>query len=418
MRASFRLIAIALLILSWQSQQNAARSETGPVIGVLTQNQAFGADLTPLVAAPPDEVDAALLDVLAAITATDVPARMRKQAQGIARQRPDLVGLQEVLALGCIDPAPAPGVGCDDPAFAGAFVDFLDLTLKALDAFGVHYEAVATVDDLDTRGVTITLDDGGTVELPGLPLTINGHQVYTTALDRDVILARKDLVQQVAPVEFPDALCRRSADGCNYAAVLPVQLAVPGGALDLNFERGFVAVDAKVRGQRYRFVDTHLEVPDFASGFFQAAQAAQLIAVLRATTPAARSLIVVGDINSSPEDEPVPGPLPLPPPFDQGLVPPYLQLVEAGFTDAWTLHPGRDPGFTCCQDADLRNRVSLLSERIDMVFSQQTPDQAWAKVFGDKPADKTPSGLWPSDHAGLTAKLRLAPAEALLAAGG
>ncbi|MFS4096321.1 hypothetical protein [Streptomyces sp. AF1A] len=33
-----------------------------------------------------------------------------------------------------------------------------------------------------------------------------------------------------------------------------------------------------------------------------------------------------------------------------------------------------------------------------------------AKVIGDRPGDRTPSGLWPSDHAGVAASLRLGPA--------
>jgi endonuclease/exonuclease/phosphatase family metal-dependent hydrolase len=191
--------------------------------------------------------------------------------------------------------------------------------------------------------------------------------------------------------------------------------------IDLSFARGFVAVDTRLRGQRYRFVDTHLEVEELepgnpASSFFQAAQAAQLIALLEATTPPRRQLLVDGDINSSPEDEPIGGPLPLPPPFDQGIVPPYQQFVEAGFDDVWTLRPRLDPGFTCCQAADLMNRVSLLDQRIDVVFSRTAPDRALARVFGDRPIDRTRSGLWPSDHAGLAARLLFQPGGMLVAA--
>jgi endonuclease/exonuclease/phosphatase family metal-dependent hydrolase len=245
--------------------------------------------------------------------------------------------------------------------------------------------------------------------------------VFISALDRDVILAPKGLAPRFRPVEFPAAACRRSGDGCNYAAVVPVQLAVPGGVIDLVFKRGFVGVDATLRGHRYRFVDTHLEVPEpapgqLASHFFQAAQAAQLIGVLGATTPPLRRLILSGDINSSPDDQPIPGPLPLPAPFDQGIVPPYQQLVEAGYSDVWTVRPRREPGFTCCQAADLMNRVSLLDQRIDVVFSRTAPDRALARVFGDRPIDRTRSGLWPSDHAGLAARLLFQPGGMLVAA--
>jgi hypothetical protein len=163
---------------------------------------------------------------------------------------------------------------------------------------------------------------------------IDGVPARLTPSDRDVILARVDTVIDVEPVEF---VCRVSEDGCNYEAAVPVALQTPLGLLELDFRRGFVAVDATVGENDYRFVNTHLEIHEPAPGVpqsrsFQAAQAAQLIATL-ALTPPGLTLIVVGDINSSPEHEPVPGPLPLPPPFDLGIIPPYMQFVDAGYTD-------------------------------------------------------------------------------------
>jgi endonuclease/exonuclease/phosphatase family metal-dependent hydrolase len=166
-------------------------------------------------------------------------------------------------------------------------------------------------------------------------------------------------------------------------------------------------------------LDTLAPVPDDpTSRFFQAAQAAQLISVLETATTDSRNLIVTGDINSSPEDQPVPGPLPgLPPPFDQGIVPPYVQLVEAGFTDVWMLRSRPDPGFTCCQAPDLLNELSLLDDRIDVVFTHDMLRRASAKVIGDRIADKTRSGLWPSDHAGVAARLLFWPGPAMVTAG-
>jgi endonuclease/exonuclease/phosphatase family metal-dependent hydrolase len=236
------------------------------------------------------------------------------------------------------------------------------------------------------------------------------------AVDRDVILARRDTVLDPVPVDFPDdpALCKASQQGCNYATVLPVAVELPEGVLEVSFERGFVAVDATVEGKDFRYVATHLEVREpepgnVVSRVFQTAQAAQLIGLLGATTPPGLTQIVVGDLNSSPEDEPVPGPLPLPPPLDQGLPPPYLQFVGAGYTDAWTLRPGALPGFTCCQAPDLLNPRSTLDERIDLIFASDAPTTVrQARVVGARVADKTPPPsprLWPSDHGGVVATL-------------
>lgn len=384
-------------------------------VEVMTLNQSLGADLASLLAAPAEDLNAALLEIIEDVAATNFPARAQRQAELIARRLPDLVGLQEVWDISCVDlESPLPGEGCSHPSIADAFVDHLALTLDALSALGVEYEAVATVRNLDATTATLT-SDGNAIPLGGIPFEIDGILVLLTSSDRDVILARADTVIDPVPVNFSDEVaCLESLDGCNYQAAAPVELETPSGLLELDFRRGFVAVDATVRGKEYRFVNTHLEVHEPAAGnpvsrFFQAAQAAELINTLELTTPPWLSLIVVGDMNSSPEHEPVPGPLPLPPPFDMGIIPPYTQFVDAGYTDIWTLRRGANPGFTCCQAVDLANQRSTLSERIDMIFSLELPERVkQVRVLGDRVSDKTrPPGprLWPSDHAGVIAEL-------------
>ncbi|WP_295584865.1 endonuclease/exonuclease/phosphatase family protein [uncultured Lamprocystis sp.] len=184
---------------------------------------------------------------------------------------------------------------------------------------------------------------------------------------------------------------------------------------EVPVQRGFVAINARVAGKNYRIVNTHLEVREPQPGnpisqVFQAAQAFELIGVLRATTPIGKSLLVLGDFNSSPEDAGVPGPLPLPEPFDQGLVPPYQQLAAAGYTDGWTLRWHVRPGFTCCQAEDLLNENSQLYERIDLILSWPAPARVEdIRVVGTKHWDKTrppAPRLWPSDHGAVAAELR------------
>lgn len=80
-----------------------------------------------------------------------------------------------------------------------------------------------------------------------------------------------------------------------------------------------------------------------------------------------------------------------------------------GFKDAWTANRHRPggPGFTCCQAPDLRNAASSLTQRIDYVLSRGRIHALAADRVGENPADRTPSGLWPSDHADITSVLRL-----------
>ena len=298
-------------------------------VKVMTQNQYLGEDFASLAAQAPEDINRELVRILRQIAATDFRARARRQAEQIARQLPDLVGLQEVWSLSCVDADPTDRRGCQHPSIAGAFLNYLRVTLRALRNLGVEYDRVASVKNLDLRSLTVTPEGGSPISPGGLPFTIAGVDALLIAVDRDVILARRDTVFDSVPVipEIDPPPCEVSNQGCNYSTVLPVEVAVPEGVLQVGFERGFVAIDATIDGKNYRFVNTHLEVrePDPGnplSRVFQTAQAAELIGLLSATTPPGLTQIIVGDINSSPEDEPVPGPLPPPLP-PAGLVPPY-----------------------------------------------------------------------------------------------
>ena len=289
------------------------------------------------------------------------------------------------------------------------FNDHLQLTLDELAEVDEPYADAATVNNLDLRFFLPGLPT------PGLPVDLSEPpdgipEITVTVLDRDVILARLDVAQAATPVAF---LCGKpSADGCNYTVVASANSPIG----PISIERGWVGVDATIGNKKYRFVNTHLEVqrPDGsdASSIVQALQAAELIQVLAATTSPSRSLIVVGDINSSSEDPIIDNPTQpnlFPPPFDQIIIPPYTQLVVSGYTDAWDfVEPADEPGFSCCQDADLRNPQSILDERIDVIFSIKVPKNVEeTRVLGAEQQDKTLPGprLWPSDHGSVAAEL-------------
>jgi hypothetical protein len=395
-------------------------------IDVMTQNQYLGADLTPIITAPPEGFNQAVIDALSEVAANDIATRADLLAKLIANRLPDLVGLQEVFRYECYDLGPVGEMtGCNDPRIANAFPidvapglsvnDHLVLTTQALSELDENYDVAAIVNNLNVTeplpAPSPPFPPDSVFPFPGLPVDLddppNGvPDIAVTILDRDVILARGDISATV--VDY-SAACpeRMSVDGCNYRVVAPTPLdAVP------FIQRGWVGVDATIDGKDYRFVNTHLEVqrPDGSveSSAIQAFQAAELIGVLGATTPPNKSLIVVGDINSSSEDPIIPGAWPSP--FDQsGLVPPYTQLEYAGYTDAWTV-TGDIPGFSCCQASDLSNHSSVLDERIDVIFSLDP--EAWLnkakkkRVLGSKVPDKSaPDGLWPSDHGSVAAQL-------------
>jgi endonuclease/exonuclease/phosphatase family metal-dependent hydrolase len=196
-------------------------------------------------------------------------------------------------------------------------------------------------------------------------------------MDHDVILARAD-------VTTTPALAR------NFLAA--VELPLPDSLSSVEILRGFVAVEASIGGRRGLFVNTHLETRAFPT--IQVLQATELLLALGAQHG---PVLLVGDFNSDP---------------DGSSTPTYELITKAGFVDTWTRRLGPpEPGYTCCQAPDLRNEESLLHRRIDIVFGRglglrpsRVEVDAW--VVGDEPADRTPSGLWPSDHAGVVTELR------------
>jgi endonuclease/exonuclease/phosphatase family metal-dependent hydrolase len=144
-------------------------------------------------------------------------------------------------------------------------------------------------------------------------------------------------------------------------------------------------VDVRVRGKLARIVNTHLEEEFF--GLIQFVQAEELLTgPFRTHLP----VIVLGDFNASESSTT------------------YKNILKAGFKDSWPLiHPG-DPGFSCCQDEDLLNLTSQLKERIDLVlFRGNQINVHDIKLVGAHSFNRIPSGHWPSDHAGVVAKLSI-----------
>jgi len=80
--------------------------------------------------------------------------------------------------------------------------------------------------------------------------------------------------------------------------------------------------------------------------------------------------------------------------------------VASSFTDTYAkLNPGM-PGFTCC--TDITAPAPTYRERIDIVFFRGAGVGPQAVEYvGTDPAKRTPSGLWPSDHAGVVATLQV-----------
>lgn len=212
------------------------------------------------------------------------------------------------------------------------------------------------LDELMELGLCYTVaavDNNQFIELPDS----NGNKI--SLLDRDAILIRKELKCKI--------IKRQTA---TFNANVP------------GLTKGWSAIDVKFGGNVFRMINTHLEP---TSSIIREAQALELIEG-PANTPL--PLVLTGDLNSTPDSTV------------------YRMFIDAGFRDAW-LDAGNGLGLTCCQSPDLLNAVSRLSRRIDYILFKNGWKATDADIVGESQSDRTKTGLWPSDHAGVWAGLTL-----------
>jgi endonuclease/exonuclease/phosphatase family metal-dependent hydrolase len=289
--------------------------------------------------------------------------RAEALADEIAETDPQLVGLQEVELWRSQTPADL----SDKPNATHLEFDFLQLLLDALAARGRHYAPAAIVTNFDSEAPRATA--ASPTGLQDIRLT-----------DRDVILARTDLPRRVFSVSNP----QRSHFQTNLTISNPV--------FSFTVVRGWTAVDATVKGHKVRVVNTHLE------RFSPQVQVAQGNEILAGPANTSLPVVLLGDLNSAAGEGGVPG---------QSDTPTYDNTIAAGFADAWSQKRDDDAGFTCCHAENLRNPVPTLTERIDFVLVRGDLGASTAQLVGHEVEDLTPSGLWPSDHAGVWAVLKL-----------
>jgi endonuclease/exonuclease/phosphatase family metal-dependent hydrolase len=348
-------------------------------LDVETYNLSLGADLTPLFGATTlSTLRTAAAQVYGEAVASRPEERMRAVAAIIARQRPDVVGLQEVALWSLAPYTTIAGLPFPSGPYQPTY-DFLALLLDDLSALGQPYDMVA---------VNTNFDSGTAVPI-AIPISDDRAARYA---DRNVIIVRHQAHLRTA----------NARDG-NYLAQFSVNLL----GVTVSVPRGWTSVDVLQRGRTFRFVDTHLEAygsPPLKDQI-RNPQAAEL-AGLAAASPF--PTMVVGDINARPTmcatwRRP-------PEPEDANTVA-YGTITGAGFTEVWPLvHPANpcSPASWTSGQSSVYGPTSTLTHRIDDVFLSAGFTALQTSVVGDTAAElSTPNGLWPSDHASTVAKVRL-----------
>lgn len=322
---------------------------------VMTRNLYQGTDFDALLVATPATFATEAAQALLNIRASRPAERAAAVAREIVRNRVDLVGIQEatIVRTGPIQPFPP------NASFLPATnveSDGLQLLLAALRRLGEPYEVVAIVPGLDA-------------EIP------TGLGIDARLTVSDAIIARSRSKLELSNIQVQGFLVDRT-----FTAL--------GGAVQIPNPRGWASVDVEVDGRKFRFATAHLETEDFLP---QPLQAYDMIHGAGATN---LPLVFVGDFNvidTTASD------------------PTYGLFLNAGFADAWSRKRPTDPGLTCCQDADLLNPTSLFDRRIDLVLFRGAFHVEDIRLVGERPGDRIlpPPRLWPSDHAGVVATLRI-----------
>ena len=313
---------------------------------VATWNLYLGADLALLLDATTLEELADRIDVVRGqLQRTDFTERARAIAGLLQREQVDVAGLQEVSRW-----TEAPLSDLEHPT---VLADFLPVVLAELAHLGTPYDVHAVRGSFEG----------------GLPVGDRWMQVAGS----NVVLVRRDAGLEVVAEETG-----------HFATTLELRTGIEGVAFPVR--RSWGRVDLVAGGRRLGVVNTHTEAYDAG---VRDAQRDELLAQVEARVEAqvdrVVAVVLLGDLNATPEQV--------------GVGTPYV--------DAWTAAGGDpDGGRTCGQSGDLSNPAPDLRERIDYVFVRDLAVRS-CRVVGGDPQDRTPSGLWPSDHAAVVAELEL-----------
>lgn len=330
---------------------------------VMTQNMYLGSSLNPaLEATTPEAFVEAVARIYATVQYTNFPQRAQAIADEVEENEPDLIGLQEVSKWTTAGVNPPAGY------------DFLAILENDLKTRGLHYSVAAISHNANIGPVPLALAEQGCVQ-PGPVITCS-----VQLEDRDVILVNDDT----------PGLTWSNPQSGRYAT----QQSIESPVGPLSFDRGWASIDARLRQQPFRFVDTHLETEE--SPLVQQTQAAEFLA-----GPArGGTIIVTGDFNSA---------------ADGSTTTSYAQLTAPGrFRDSWN-EKLLGPGLSCCQESEtpplapgaLNNPASTFRTRIDLILGRGAARPTGnAELIGDTPFQATPP-FWPSDHAGVVSQLSL-----------
>ena len=373
------VLIVAAPMASGQSSDTSQRATSAAAsnrptdsqhITVMTRNLYLGANLDQAILAILSGNQQVITDAAtvtwASVVSTNFPERAEVLADEIAHSQPHLVGLQEVSLYRT---GPSDTFSANPTPARRVRLDYLEILLQELNERGLHYAPVAVTKNFDVENPG-DIDVGEETNIQDIRLT-----------DRDVILAHTDLPSTELKLS--------NVQIANFQTNASLPIGDTGQFVTIV--RGWSSVDVRSRGLNFRFINTHLE----QEGLFNQIQVAQGNEILSGPANTSLPVILVGGYNSK---------------ADGTGTPTYSNLIGAGFTDAWSVTHPEELGNTFGHEPLLLNTTVELTQRIDLVlFRGSLSDSLSAvnsDVVGDELEDRTPSGLWPSDHAGVVTTLK------------
>ena len=432
MSHSNRLVLIFALVAGAALGVGAPAQASEPQLTVMSRNIYLGADVAVALELIPD-VPAAAQFMWDQVAQTDFSKRAPVLAAELAREKPDVVAVQEATTWYC------------RPSLFGsstAVFDFTAQLLEATEATGVEY--------------VVAEHEGEKAFNPGYSIPVLPY--LTTVSDPKTFQPLFGTDEAACGFTIGDALLVRSDRADSVTAVGSGDYESKYEVVPVAFEidRGYTWADLALPQGTVRVVTTHLEsVWDAGSTPVNAEQANELV---RATQDWDMPLVIVGDFNSDPRD-PRPAGAPNPgiqpdtttgcdaqvrnpsPSSADATCNPYWMMVQAGFVDvgpdaldpanatwgASALLAGPDPsrlvsgasnefGFTDRLDyIFVKNGVSVVDTALiggtwprgEDMWECDSPDQVRnaQEVSSRMQVELRESFCLPTDHVGLLATL-------------
>ena len=401
-----RKILLALALLLTAASVIPVQAAEQPLT-VMSRNLYLGADVGVAMELIPD-FSAAAQFMWSQVSATDFSKRAPVLAQEVISQNADVVGLQEATHWYCKKNLWSKKV---------IVFDFTTQFLEATRKLGHEY-VLASKDGVDALNIgysipaipylTMVKDPETFQPLFGSDKAACGFEIG------DALVVKKELASSILRVG-------NSEYETSYSIIPKL----------MTIYRGYTWADIDFKGRKVRIVTTHLEslwdsnkVPNAAL------QAKQLIQDLSSTK---MPTIIIGDFNSDPRDprqnsESNPGGQPEASKVCRAQVEKpslksaidtcnaYWVMRNAGFTDAgpdaldaknftWGMNALlTGPDKKRFKAAQLMGNNYGFTDRLDYIFLKNGAEVVSSKIIGNIPPK---SGLWPSDHASVVARVVL-----------